>query len=124
MRFITESDRLAHEAQRAIEQAKKAAEVAAHAGDVDALEEHEANERAARRRLVHARAQTPVAECRHCGREFVPEDFVELVICAIVTHEPGRIPTPEHFEKGKELHLVYCSDCAESSRLLAYLRKR
>jgi DNA repair exonuclease SbcCD ATPase subunit len=124
VRFITEADQLAHAAQLDIEAAKSEAHEAAHRGELAALDVAEEKERQARRRLAEARARIPRAECRHCGKEFDPEESVELVLSAIVRRKPGEIPAVETFERGHEMHLIYCLGCANESRLMMYLKKR
>lgn len=124
MRFTSEADQLAHVAQLNIEQARKDAGVAAQAGDIDGVQAARVREQEAEDRLSLARAMPIKAECRRCGREFSPDEGVELVIAAIVIRQPDQIPEVEVFERGQELHLNYCAACGEESRLIEYLKKR
>jgi len=129
MRFITESDQLASQAQRRIRELRLDQVQAAEAGELGRVQEIEAEIGAAAGRLAHARSMPALAECRHCGETFEPADYVELVISAIVVHKRQIEGQPTEtetmiFPRGEERHQVYCNDCAESSGLLDYLGRR
>lgn len=125
MRFTTEADKLACEAQLEVEQIQKEMLEAGQRGDAEAVITCYGRLTLAISKLAEARAKTPKAECRHCGREFhTSERHIELVVSAVVTHEPDEIPIIESFERGQELHVVYCSCCADDTSLMMYLKKR
>lgn len=129
MRHITESHAAASEHQRGIRELRIERGHVAEAGNLVRLEEIEIELAELDRLLATARATVSLAQCRHCGVEFVPDDYVELVINAIVLHKPlieGEETQTEMviYPRGEERHLVYCPGCAAESRLLEYLTKR
>jgi hypothetical protein len=141
MRFVTEADRQASEHQRAIAELRAERLEAAESGDHGRLDEIDLAIAERCRGLATARAMAALAECRHCGEQFEPVRYTEIVIAAIVRHRPvitiedeaaiAELPAgareeteTQIFDRGQERRLIYCEACTIESGLLDYLNKR
>lgn len=124
MRFTSQTAKEWHDLNARIEELTGQMVGAAQARDVDLHTEKMNALIEASSQLADVQARPVTGECRHCGEEMALDEFVELVVSAIVVHKKDEVPQPEVFERGLEHHLAYCRECAEESRLLFYLNKR
>jgi len=124
MKFISEADKEACEAERALTEATNEKLLAARAGNMAGVRAAQVKFDKAVNRLAQARSKPVVAECFEGGEAFDPEESIELVIAAIVRRKRGEIPEVERFEKGEELHMIWCLGCADEAGVESYLKKR